>query len=82
MNDLLTPKIVVDNLINLGRQLDTYVTSLQEVEMNATTFRHQADIAESEVYLSSVGPVEFRKHSARIACKEIEEKALVAEAYT
>jgi hypothetical protein len=75
----LTPNAVVLNLMELGRELDAVVRSLKDAEIDAVTKRHTADIEESKAYVGAEGPVETRKHLARIAADHFESEALVAE---
>ena len=80
MGEQLTPNAVVLSLMELGRQLDTAVTTLREAEMAAVRTRHAADLAEAQAYMEVKGPVEERKRAALIASTEFEDEALVAEA--
>ena len=67
-------------LTELGRELDAVVRTLHDVEIDAVKKRHDADIAESRAFLEASGPVEQRKHEARLKADKFEEEALVAEA--
>ena len=71
---------VVKQLAELGRELDQAVAMLKDLEVEAVTKRHRADLAESKAFLDAPGPMELRKHMARVAAHNVEEEALVAEA--
>lgn len=79
-DSLLTPQQVVKQLSELGRELDTSVQMLKDLEVAAVLKRHAADMAESNAFVSAAGPMEMRKHLARIAADRFEDEALVAEA--
>lgn len=76
----LTPTAVSKNLAEVSRQLDAAVLTLKQAELDAARLRHEADLAESHAYVAADGPVEERKHRARIASAQAEDAALVAEA--
>jgi len=77
---LLTPLDVVRQLAALGQELDAAVRSLRQVEIEAVTKRHAADLAESAAFVRAEGAMEMRKHLARLAAAQEENDALVAEA--
>lgn len=79
-HELLTPNAVVLQLSELGRELDAVVATLRDVEVDAVQKRHAANLAESRAYLAADGPVEQRKHTARLAAGKEEGEALVVEA--
>lgn len=76
----LTPNGVVLQLTELARDLEAAVRALRDADMEATTARHEADLAESRAFLSAEGSMDMRKHQARLAAAKEEERALVAEA--
>jgi len=78
--NLLTPNEVVMQLTELGKELDAVVSTLRDAEIDAIQKRHRADIAESRAFVEASGPVEQRKHLARLSADKLEEQALVAEA--
>ena len=80
MAEELTPRTVLAQLSSLARQLDHTVDLLKEADLEAMMARHAADVAESTAFLSAEGPVEARKHKARLATDKLEERALQAEA--
>lgn len=80
MPEELTPRTVVLQLAELSKALDHTVDLLKEADLEATMARHAADVAESTAFLSAEGPVEARKHKARLATDKLEERALQAEA--
>lgn len=71
---------VVRQLSQLTERLYQHVRSYADAEREAVTLRAAADLAESRAYLTATGSVEARKHEARVAAAELEERALVAEA--
>ncbi len=77
---LLTPNEVVLQLSELGRQLEAVVETLRTAEVEAAQKRHAADLAESRAFVAAEGPVDLRRHLARIAADRLEDEALVAEA--
>ena len=76
----LTPNAVVLQLAELGRELDRTVEILKDLEVEAVTKRHAADMAESKAFVNADGAMEMRKHLARIAADRFEDEALVSEA--
>ena len=79
-DELLSANQVVRQLSELGRELDTIVKMLRDVEVDAVEKRHTADMAESRAFVAAEGSMELRKHLARIAADRFESEALVAEA--
>lgn len=77
---LLTPNDVVRQLTALGRELDGAVSMLKDAEVEAVEARHAADMIESRAFLSAEGPMDIRKHRARVEADAAEEAALGAEA--
>jgi hypothetical protein len=77
---LLTPNDVVMQLAELGRELDGAVKVLKRVEAEAVLKRHEADLAESHAFVNATGPMDMRKHLARLEAAKFEQDALVAEA--
>lgn len=77
---MLTPNQVVLKLAGFGRDLDSAVKALQFAEQDAVKKRHAADMAESRAFLAADGPMDVRKHTARVEAGPLEEQALVAEA--
>jgi len=80
VTDPLTPNLVVKQLVKLAEDLDQAVSLLKDAERDAVTKRHAADMAESKAFVRAEGPMEIRKHLARIAADQAEDEALVAEA--
>lgn len=76
----LTANRVVGQLAELGRELDSVVRTLKDVELEAVRKRHGADLAESHAFVQAAGSVDLRRHLARIAVAKQEEEAVVAEA--
>ena len=76
----LTPQAVVNQLSELGRDLDALVRSLKDADLDAVTKRHAADIEESKAYVGAEGAVKEREHLPRLAADPFESEALVAEA--
>lgn len=77
---LLTASEVVLQLTELGRELDVTVRVLKDAELDVAAKRFAADQAESHAYISADGPMDLRRHLARIASARQEQEALVAEA--
>lgn len=71
---------VVENLSRLTEELRGAVAGFRAAERDAAVKRHKADMAESRAFLAADGPMEIRKHTARVAADRIEGEALVAEA--
>jgi hypothetical protein len=53
---------------------------LKDAEVEAVEARHAADMIESRAFLSAEGPMDIRKHRARVEADAAEEAALGAEA--
>jgi hypothetical protein len=70
----------VRNLSRLTEELRNNTTALRVAEQDAAVKRHVADMAESRAFLSADGPMDIRKHTARVAADDKEGAALVAEA--
>jgi hypothetical protein len=79
-DELLSANQVVRQLSELGRELDTIVKMLRDVEVDAVEKRHAADMAESRAFVAAEGSVDLRKHLARLAADKQEYDAIVAEA--
>jgi hypothetical protein len=81
--ELMTPQDVVRKLLALGRQQAATVEALRLADLDASTKRHAADVRESKAFLNAEGSMDIRKHEARSHPEvvELEEQALVAEAY-
>lgn len=77
---VLTANDIVLQLSELGRELDAAVTTLKGAELDAVKKRHAADLAESRAFVNASGPVDQRRHLARIAAAGEQEQAVVAEA--
>lgn len=75
-----TANQVVQNLSSLTDELRRTVLSYRVAEKDAAEKRHAADMAESRAFLSADGPMDMRKHIARVAADHRENDALVAEA--
>ena len=75
-----TSNEVVRNLAHLTRELRDRTSAYAAAEKDAAIKRHAADIAESRAFLAADGPMDIRKHTARIEADRQEGEALVAEA--
>lgn len=71
---------IARNIGVLSRELDGYIAALEAAERDAAVLRAEADLAESRAFLNAEGPMEIRKHTARIAAHNVEAEASVAEA--
>ena len=80
MADVLTPQRISERLGRLSRELDALVDMLESAELDAAHKRAAADLAESKAFVNADGPMDMRKHLARIAAGDAESDALVAEA--
>lgn len=76
----LTPIQVVKHLTDLTIQLDRTVAALKAAERDAAEKRHSADMVESRAFLNADGPMDMRRHQAKVAADRQEGDALVAEA--
>ncbi|HVB77611.1 MAG TPA: hypothetical protein VNI34_07425 [Candidatus Nitrosotalea sp.] len=76
---MLTTSDVVQQLAELGRELDAAVRTLREAELDAVQKRHIADVVESRVFVDAEGSAELRKHLARLGAAKVEDEALIAE---
>jgi len=74
-----TPVEVVRNLTALTDELRHLTAALRASEQDAAVKRHIADMAESRAFLAADGPMDIRKHTARVAADDKEGAALVAE---
>ncbi len=77
---LLTSNEVVQQLAELGRELDAAVRALRDAELDAVRKRQSADLAESQAFVSAQGSAELRRHLARLGAADQEAEALTAEA--
>lgn len=75
-----TPNQIVMQLASLARDMDALVDQLKIADDDAVRKRHAADQAESHAFLNAEGPMDIRKHEARVAVADKELDALVAEA--
>ena len=75
-----TPVEVVRNLSRLTEELRNLTAALRAAETDAAVKRHAADMTESRAFLAATGPMDIRKHTARVAADDNEGVALVAEA--
>ncbi len=75
-----TPVDVVRHLGELTRELGDLTEALAISELDAARKRHAADLAESKAFLTAEGPMDVRRHTARVAAAAEEEAALVLEA--
>lgn len=75
-----TPVEVVRNLTALTEELRTKTAAYRAAEQDAAMKRHAADLAESRAFLAADGPMDMRKHTARVQAERAEGEALVAEA--
>lgn len=71
---------VVQNLSKLTSELRDKTSAYRAAEHNAALKRHAALMAESRAFLAVSGPMDIRKHEARVAADQQEGEALVAEA--
>jgi hypothetical protein len=71
---------VVASLGALTARLYEHVRAYADAERDAVALRAAADLAESTAFLAAEGAMEMRKHTARVAAADAEEKALEAEA--
>jgi hypothetical protein len=71
---------VVRNLSALTEELRIKVAAFRSAERDAAEKRHAADMVESRAFLRADGPMDIRKHEARVAADHAEQDALVAEA--
>ena len=76
----LTPLAVVKQLSQLARELDQTTDMLYAADLDAADKRQQADITESKAFLATDGPMDIRRHTARVLADKVEQEALVAEA--
>jgi len=76
----VTPVDVVRHLSELTGELTRRTSALRAAEKDAAVKRHAADMAESRAFLAAEGPMDLRKHEARVAADRPEGEALVAEA--
>jgi len=77
---LITPGEVVKQLTKLSGDIEKLIADLGAAEVDTVTLRHQANITESHAFLNASGPMDVRRHQARVEADKDEEKALVAEA--
>jgi len=75
-----SPIEVVRNLTALTDELRAQTAALRIAEQDAAVKRHIADISESRAFLAADGPMDVRKHTARVAADDKEGVAKVAEA--
>ncbi|HEX5347892.1 MAG TPA: hypothetical protein VFW64_12460 [Pseudonocardiaceae bacterium] len=71
---------VVRNLSALTEELRVKVAAFRAAEKDAAEKRHAADMIESRAFLAADGPMDVRRHTARVAADQAEQDALVAEA--
>ena len=71
---------VVRNLSALTEELRLKTSAYRGAEHDAAIKRHAADLAESRAFLAADGPMDMRKHTARVQAERAEGEALVAEA--
>lgn len=62
--DQLTPNAVVQNLLELARQLSALSSDLDRLEIEAVNKREDYTLALSKAFLSAEGAMELRKHQA------------------
>ena len=75
-----TAQQVVSNLSALTEELRRTVAAYRAAERDAAEKRHAADVAESRAFLRADGPMDMRRHVARVEADQAEQDALVAEA--
>jgi hypothetical protein len=71
---------VVRNLAALTEELRRTVTAFRHAEKDAAGKRHAANQIESRAFLRAEGPMDVRRHQARVETDQAENDALVAEA--
>ena len=80
MADVLTGASIARHLSELGRQLDVTVEMLRDADLDAAQKRSAADTAESKAFVDAEGPMDIRRHLARLEASSKEYDAVVAEA--
>jgi hypothetical protein len=80
VSDVLTGASIAKHLSELGRQLDVTVEMLRDADLDAAQKRSAADTAESKAFVDAEGPMDIRRHLARLEASSKEYDAVVAEA--
>jgi len=80
MSEHITAASVVSTLGTLTKELQDIVNQLKAADLDASKKRLAADIAESREFVKTEGPMDIRRHQAKIATEHLEDAALVAEA--
>lgn len=76
----ITPNDVVIQLAGLARELDVTVGQLEVADRDAAEKRAGYDLAFSRAFVSAVGSVDLRKHTAVIETHQLRADADVADA--
>jgi cell division septum initiation protein DivIVA len=60
----MTPNAIAQNLITLGRELNTLVGHFRDLELAAAEAKREAEVSYARAYMGAEGSIEDRKQAA------------------
>lgn len=80
MSDLLTPNAVVQQLLQLGRDLEKLTSELDDVEQEAVNRREDYVLAKEKAFLAAEGTQYVRESESKVATHQQRIAAELADA--
>jgi len=80
MSGQLTASEIAMGLLALSKQLEKVSTDLDAADVAYVDAKHAADVAESKAFLTADGPMDVRRHLAKVETADLRFKADMAEA--